>query len=141
MKKNLLLTIIAIVIVVLAGVLYFGYSGGSFQKIAQYFSGPQIDLSEKILFFGDGCPHCANVEKFVTDNKIQDKIKFTYKEVPFNGKTNNELETNAETLGQVALKCGITADKVGIPFLWDGKICIVGDVDIIKYFQNIANAK
>lgn len=133
MKKNLLITIIVIVLVVCAGLVYFGYSGGSLQRI--FPSKSQTDLSSTILFFGNGCPHCANVEKFISDNKITDNIKITMSEVPYGNNDNSSLEDNAKILGQVATKCGIQANQVGIPFLWDGKTCTVGDVDIIKYFQ------
>ena len=31
--------------------------------------------------------------------------------------------------------CGLDSSKIGTPFLWDGKNCILGYVDVIKFFQ------
>lgn len=123
MNKNLIIAIIVLVIIVGAGAYFLAPKK------------PQANLSETILFFGDGCPHCANVEKFIVENKVEDKIKITRKEVPFNGKTSSELKDNAQLLGQLAIKCNISTDKIGIPFLWNGSSCVVGDTDIIKFFK------
>ena len=88
--------------------------------------------SEIILFFGDGCPHCAQVEKFVTDNNIESKISFTKKEVYYNQNNAKELESKAKA-------CGMPTDSIGVPFLWDGSGCLVGDQDIIDFFKLKAN--
>ncbi len=37
--------------------------------------------SQIILFYGDGCPHCAIVEEYINENNIQDKVPFVQKEV------------------------------------------------------------
>ncbi|HBH46903.1 MAG: hypothetical protein A2445_05825 [Candidatus Jacksonbacteria bacterium RIFOXYC2_FULL_44_29] len=81
-----------------------------------------------ILYYGDGCSHCANVEKFLADNAIEQKVQVQKKEVYQNQK-------NAQELGQRAAKCGLPSDNVGIPVLWDGTNCLVGDQDIINFFQ------
>lgn len=82
-------------------------------------------------FWGDGCPHCANVSDFLSNWSGLDKISLTKLEVWKN-------RDNAETLQKRASSCGIADDKVGVPFLYtpDGK-CIVGDQPIISYFQNL----
>jgi hypothetical protein len=129
MNKNILLVVGFIVLVVLAVFLYFGYTNGSLNKIFSYFSKPRVEISGVILFYGDGCSHCANVDKFILDNKVEDKVKFTKLEV-FNNKQ------NANILVEKANACGLPTDKIGVPFLWDGTRCISGDVDIIKFFEN-----
>ena len=126
MKKNLILTIVAIGLIVLAGLFYFGYTSGNLQKI---FFKPKVEASGTILFYGNGCSHCENVDKFIKENNVEDKIKFTKLEV-FNNKE------NANILVEKANACGLPTDKIGVPFLWDGNNCISGDVDIIKFFQN-----
>lgn len=123
MKRNILIAII--ILIILAGLAYVLY-------LNSYESTPKIESI--ILFYGDGCSHCKNVDDFILANKVEDKVKFTSLEV-FNNKN------NAELLTAKANKCGLPTDKIGVPFLWDGKTCIVGDIDIIKFFQEKLNAK
>jgi len=84
--------------------------------------------SEIILFYGVGCTHCAKVEEFIKENKIEEKISFQKKEVYFNKKNANELAGKAK-------KCGLPTNEIGVPLLWDGSKCIVGDEDIINFFK------
>jgi len=85
-----------------------------------------------ILFYGDSCPHCALVEKFVAENNIGAKIIFTQKEVYNNQDNAKELEAKAKI-------CGIPTDSIGVPFLWDGEKCLIGDQDIINFFKQKTN--
>ena len=57
-----------IIIIILAGVLFWGFQSGFFISI---FSGPVTATplpSGIVLFYGQGCPHCADVEKFIAQN-------------------------------------------------------------------------
>ena len=84
-----------------------------------------------IFFYGETCPHCANVEKFFKENNIENKIQFEEKEV-YNDKN------NAKLLILVAKrKCNLKENEIGVPFLWDGENskCTVGDQPIINYFK------
>jgi len=131
MKKENIIIISAIVIIIL---LLAGWQTGFFAKI---FSGPKpVAIPEGIiLFYGQDCPHCKNVDDFVVQNKIEDKIKFTKLEVWYN-------KDNQVILAEVVLKCGITSNQVGVPFLYDGNNkCYVGDVDAINFFKNGAGVK
>jgi glutaredoxin len=115
MKKNIILILIIIIIIVGLVFVFFrkGDSGNSSSSI--------------ILFSRDGCPHCANVEEYIKTNKINEKVDFQTKEVGSNA-------DNAELLRQKAVACGIPESEIGVPFLWDGSKCFVGDQDIIKFF-------
>lgn len=117
MNKNLLLIIAAIVLAV----------GAVF--VISYSPKPKIDVGGIILFYGDGCPHCKIVDDFINQNKIEDKIKFTRLEV-FNNKN------NAKILSDKAVVCGLDTSQIGVPFLWDGQSCFMGDVDVIKFFED-----
>jgi len=33
-------------------------------------------------------------------------------------------------------KCGLDVSVIEVPSLWDGKTCLVGDTDIIKFFED-----
>jgi glutaredoxin len=88
--------------------------------------------SQIILYYGDGCPHCAIVEGYIKENKIQDKLSFIQKEVYYN-------QGNAKELEEKAKICGMPTDSIGVPFLWDGEKCLVGDADIINFFKQKIN--
>jgi glutaredoxin len=47
---------------------------------------------EYILFYGNGCPHCAKVEKFFEDNKISEKFGVESKEIYFNKNNLKDLQ-------------------------------------------------
>lgn len=85
-----------------------------------------------IFFYGDGCPHCSIVEEYLKENKVAEKIDFFQKEVYFN-------RSNSEELKEKAKACGMSTDSIGVPFLWDGEKCFVGDVDIIEFFKSKIN--
>jgi glutaredoxin len=87
--------------------------------------------NKTFFFYGDGCPHCVNVEKFFQDNNVESKVQFDKKEV-FNNKQNSYLMTTIATK-----KCNISESNLGVPFLWDGpdSKCVLGDQDIINFFK------
>lgn len=80
------------------------------------------------FFYGEGCPHCAIVEKFFEDNKVEQKVTFEKKEVYSNKKNQREMAAHAKT-------CGLPTDNIGIPFLWTGSGCVIGDTEIIDFFR------
>ena len=98
------------------------------------------------LYYGRGCPHCANIEKWLQDNKYLPggaitqsavdswvsgaKVKFNIKEVWYNKDNNAELTSKATS-------CGISSDQTGVPFLYDStsKKCAIGETDIQTFFS------
>jgi len=94
-------------------------------------SGTSAQESQMILFYGDTCPHCQALEEWILENKISDSISFERKEVYNN-------EDNRNLLIEKAGTCGI-ADNIGVPFLWTGSDCIVGDEPIEQFFQEKLN--
>ncbi len=83
-----------------------------------------------ILFYGETCPHCKNVEEFLSANKTRERIKFQELEV-----SNNK--SNASLLLQKAGVCKLDKSSgIGVPFLFDGEKCVLGDADIIDWFKN-----
>lgn len=125
MNKAIIFTII---LIILAGGLFWGFQSGS---------------EGIILFYGDGCPHCKNVEDFIATNNIDQKVKYTKLEIPFNGKTSPQLVVNADLLTRVAKKCGLNVSNgLIIPFLYDGNNkCFTGDIDTINFFKNATGIK
>jgi hypothetical protein len=129
MKKKFFLSIVIILIVVIAAaVCIFSYCKST-QALTN--KGPQI-----ILFYGDGCPHCKVVEKFIKKNNLDDKISLVKKEVYYNSNNSAELVKKAK-------KCGaIENGGVPIPLLWEGSNkCVHGDKEIINYFSQFLKSK
>ncbi len=96
---------------------------------------PSIEISESegiILFYGDGCPHCVIVEEYLDENKISEQVSYVMKEVYYNKNNSNEL-------GEKAIACGMSTKSIGVPFLWDGSKCYIGDKEIIGFFKQEIN--
>lgn len=87
--------------------------------------------SDIVFFFGQECPHCKDVEKFIADNKIAEKVAFESLEVWHNADNN-------KTLMQKAEECGIAEKEIGVPFLSARGECLVGTTDIENFFKQEA---
>jgi len=141
MRKNLLQGIIflTVTILIVAGIFLIKQKnkGNLIDHQVKNTANAQNEdsLKQLIFFYGIGCPHCANVEKFFEENKIKEKIQFEEREVYFN-------KDNAKLLVSIAKeKCGFKENEIGVPFLWDGENskCIVGDQPIIDFFKQKLN--
>jgi len=140
MDKAIVYTII---IIIIAGVVFWGFQSGFLGNI---FSGPVTNIPVPdgiLLFFGADCPHCKLVEDFIKANSIDQKVVFDNLEVPFNGKTSQQLQDNAALAIQLAKGCKLNViNGISIPFLYDGKgQCILGDEPVINFFKNAAGIK
>lgn len=119
-KKYLPIIIIALGVVAILAIL-------STQKNLA----PKPKETDKILFYGDTCPHCKNVDEFMNANGTRDKLSFQELEVYRN-------QVNSRLLVATAKKCGLdTSAGVGVPFFYDGEKCLMGDQDIINYFKQL----
>jgi glutaredoxin len=126
--KNLYTYSIAVLITIL--ILFVGY------YLVSQNNKPKekpTKTNEVILFFGNTCPHCKNVEEFLTKNKnIEEKIIITKKEV-------YENKINAQDLENKALICGEdTSSGVPVPFLYFKGECTIGDNPIINFLTEKA---
>lgn len=116
---------LGIIVLALAAAVVYAFWGVPYKGSSQ---------KNAVLFYGDGCPHCEIVDKFVEENKVREKVQFERKEV-FNNRTNaNEMASRAKN-------CGIKTSGMGVPFLWDGEKCYQGDVDVIEFFKKKINEK
>jgi hypothetical protein len=160
--KKFIFALVVIVLVLIVGILFYKSSKGktstdspndttttSSSESSALVSG-DIIMKDAIatLYYGDGCPHCTNMEKWLQDNKYlpsgsaitqttvdswatNAKVKFNLKEVWKNSKNSSELSANAT-------KLGIASSQVGVPFLYDSinNKSYVGETDIIAFFQS-----
>ena len=84
--------------------------------------------TDMILFYSLSCPHCKNVSDHIGENNIKDKYSFTELEISENQKNSAKLIEKAE-------ECGYDTKNLGVPFLWTGEACLMGDVSIIDFFK------
>lgn len=116
-KQNIFFVIVGIVMV--SGVLMYLF-------LSQNTVTPVVG-DDVVFYYGVTCPHCKIVEEYIAENSVHEKMQFVQKEVYNNAQNSQELK-------RVAQDCGIEPTQVGVPLLWDGTMCFVGDKDIIAYF-------
>lgn len=125
-KRNQIIFLVGVVIALLVGG-YFALR----HKSASQDNQVAVDNSSIIFFYGAGCPHCQDVENFIAQNHIDQKVKFSKLEVWFN-------KANANLMIEKAQQCGITGNQLGVPFVWaDGK-CYMGTPDVENFFSGQA---
>jgi len=115
-KKIIIISIAVVAVAIILAVIFMPKST----------SGKTINL-----YVSDTCPHCKIVEEYIESNDIDKKVEFDIKEVTGSISNARELMDRANT-------CGINQNEVGVPLLWDGSKCLVGDVDIISFFKDKA---
>ena len=88
-----------------------------------------------VIFYSDSCPHCVNVENFLEENKVSEKVAYTRKSVDNDQKNIEELIAKDRGCG---LKEG-DQNFGAIPLLWEKETnkCFVGDEDVINFFKEI----
>ena len=84
-----------------------------------------------VFFYGNGCQHCAKVEKFFDEHDVTKHFDIEFKEVYFDKDNIKDFMTYVD-------KLGLDSSKVGVPFLVinSGADCtyLNGDAPIIDYF-------
>jgi glutaredoxin len=95
---------------------------------------PVYDNPDLIFYYGDGCPHCENVEFWLEDNDPDSKIKINYKEVYYSDTNSDELYKNVE---QYCPELISSTGSIGVPIALDPieNQCIQGDVPIIEFLS------
>lgn len=83
--------------------------------------------STNILFYGNTCHYCKEVDEFIKANNDTIKTEFIFKEIENNQK-------NGEQLKAVALSCGIKSD-IKIPFVYSKGECYEGRDEVIEFLN------
>jgi glutaredoxin len=121
-KKGVIIIIVLVAAVLVGGLVYENMTRNSVGQSADESS------SDVVLYYGEECPHCKDVEKFLDDNKVADVVNFAKKEVWHNQANSNDMLAKSKT-------CGLREDSVGVPFLYAEGKCYVGTPDVEKYFS------
>jgi glutaredoxin len=121
MNKQTLIT--GLLILLILGLISFVVLGSKNKNTAKI-----VPVNDKTLtfFYGNTCPHCADVEKWMKENKVEEKINIVKKEV-------YENKQNAKELESAATICKLPTDSIGVPFLFAEGKCYIGSPDVISY--------
>lgn len=92
------------------------------------------DNPDLIFYWGNGCPHCENVEDWLNQNNQDNKIKVNYKEVYSNKDNLTSLYDTAKQFCPEIIENG----NIGVPTGFDpvAKKCIQGDSSIIEFLTS-----
>jgi glutaredoxin len=132
MKNKVVIPTILFIIVLILSFVVFWQESKNGKNING--NGKTENQNEITLFYGEGCPHCKIVDEYIEENVIKEKISFDEKEV-----YNNKI--NLEELREKAKFCGLSTESIGVPFLFDGKDCFIGDKEIINFLEKKNNEK
>ena len=83
-------------------------------------------------FWGQGCPHCAQVDKFFEEKGFYDKYPIEKKEIYFN-------HENAALLNEYYDKYNVPLDSRGVPAVFIGDHYLIGGLDIPNEFETLAS--
>ena len=137
-NKKLLTGLVIIFIAILLSVVIFGSRNkpvvlSEKQIPIQTNNTAKKEDNSIIFFYGSTCPHCADVEAWMKENKVEEKITIIKKEVYDN-------RQNSQELTEAAKNCGLPIDSIGVPFLYVEGKCLVGTPDIINYLTDKLNS-
>jgi glutaredoxin len=94
--------------------------------------GNGISPESHLYFWGNGCPHCENVETFLNSWENKDNIDLRKFEVWYN-------TDNAKLMVEKVKPCELDKSEMGVPVLvTPDNNCFIGDTPIIDYFQTLS---
>lgn len=100
-------------------------STGSLNKL------DELSNTSYIYFYWQWCPHCANLDRYLTKVWAYDKLDIVKKEIYFDDENRAELQKYADSFW---LK-----DGVWVPFLiindWENQTYLTWDTPVIEYFK------
>lgn len=99
-----------------------------------YKDAPVYDNPDLVFFWGNGCPHCENVEDWLKKNNVDNKLKINYKEVYYNKDNQTDLYNTAKQYCPEIIENG----GIGVPTGFDPstKKCLQGDTPIIDFLSS-----
>ncbi len=107
------------------------------QKPTQVSNNVDSQNADLVIYWGDGCPHCENVKEFIKDNKSDEKMAISWKEV-YKDQANQK-----EMLAIVDKNCPDvkSGGGMGVPFAFSPKDtkCFIGDTPIIDWIKSKTN--
>ena len=125
MSKTLIIVAVITLLIIVGGVFLFS-QGGSAPP-----SEPLPSPTSYEYYWGDGCPHCKNVQDFFDGWENYDKANIVKYEVWYNKANQKRMQQRADT-------CKINLQDMGVPLLVTptGE-CIGGDTPIVDHFKGL----
>lgn len=128
MKKNLIILILSLAIVIsLFIVIFLSIIDNNENDL---FLAESTINNSIILFTGDTCEHCRDVENYIYDNNLLNNLDLSIKEVYYN-------IDNALLFEEMFDQCLFQPRTYGVPLLWHNRNCILGPLEIISYLNNL----
>ncbi|MFZ1626182.1 MAG: hypothetical protein WAT81_00070 [Candidatus Moraniibacteriota bacterium] len=90
-----------------------------------------LDQTITTYFYGEECPHCKDVRKFIDENKVEEKFSFVKREVWHN-------RANAALMQEAAVVCSLKSQEIAVPFVFSDGQCLVGTPKVIEFFKQKA---
>jgi thiol-disulfide isomerase/thioredoxin len=92
-----------------------------------------LSLNDKLIyyFFGSTCTHCQELDQFIKQKKIDDKLSLTKLEV-------FENPENAQLMTRAAEKCKLDLNNpssLGVPFVYYQNQCYIGTPAAEKFLE------
>ncbi len=110
-------------VVIIASIVWWGLKGEGEKEV--------LDQSVTTYFYGETCPHCIDVRKFLDENKIAEKFSFVMKEVWSD-------RTNARLMREAAEVCSLKPEEIAVPFVFSEGKCLIGTPKVIEFFKQKA---
>ncbi len=137
-KKNIFLSLLIVVILFVLAFVIFQEEAKAPEKNIEVnttkISSESENIStsvEVVYYYGEECPHCKDVLKFLEENKISEKVEFQKKEVWHNKNNSDEMMKKVE-------ECGLNSSTVGVPFLYAEGKCLIGTPKVEGFFKSKA---
>ncbi len=111
------------VVVLIGGLIWWGLQEDRTKEV--------LDQTVTTYFYGETCPHCRDVRKFLDENAIEEKFSFVKREVWSD-------QTNARLMREAANICALKPEGIAVPFVFSGGQCLVGTPKVIEFFKQKA---
>jgi glutaredoxin len=87
-----------------------------------------------ILFWSSGCPHCEKVKEFIASNRLDQKIKISFRQLNYRQGNQNEAEAYYRRCSSLDTTQGLV---VPMAFLTKTATCFLGDQAIIDQLNSM----
>lgn len=110
-------------VVAISGLVWWGLAE---EELKETF-----DQTVTTYFYGEECPHCQEVRKFLDENGVEAKFSFVKREVWHD-------RANAALMREAANVCALKPDEIAVPFVFSDGACLVGTPKVIEFFKQKA---
>jgi glutaredoxin len=120
-----ILWIVGIVLVAAVAIIIFSAKNTKRQEAIVANTNNSTSVDALVFYYGIGCPHCEDVQEYIVNNGLDDKLQINQKEVWYNNENASDLQAKADI-------CKISEDQLGVPIMFDpiASKCYIGEDEI-----------